>query len=217
MAVSALLAPLSMLTAMSVPAHMRETPMTNTLLAPLQAVAKKLGRFWWVLLVIGFAWIVVGFIVLRFDTSTVTVVSVLFGILILLSAAGEIFRAVVTPNGWRVWHVLFAILLVIAAVIAFINPGGTFYSLALVVGFYFVFVGTFDIISSLFSIGSTPAWGLQLVSGIAQLLLGFLASSSLSASIVILVTYVSISALFRGVAEIAAAFTARSLLAKTSN
>jgi uncharacterized membrane protein HdeD (DUF308 family) len=191
--------------------------MTNTLFTPLEAVAKKLGRRWWVLLVVGIAWIVVGFIVLRFDTQTATVISVLFGILILVSAAGEIFRAVVTVNGWRIWHILFAILLVIAAVIAFVNPGGTFYSLALVVGFYFVFVGTFDIISSLFSVGTSPAWGLQLVSGILQLLLGFIASSSLSASVVILVTYVSISALFRGVAEIAAAFTARSIYLKTKN
>jgi uncharacterized membrane protein HdeD (DUF308 family) len=191
--------------------------MASKFFAPLEAVARKLGRFWWVLLVVGIAWIIVGFVVLRFDTATVNVVSILFGILILLSAAGEIFRAVVTPNAWRIWHILFAVLLVIAAVIAFANPGGTFVSLALVVGFYFVFVGTFDIISSLFSIGSSPAWGLQLVSGVLQLLLGFIASSSLSASVVILVTYVSISALFRGVAEIAAAFTARSLLAKSNH
>jgi uncharacterized membrane protein HdeD (DUF308 family) len=209
--------PLSVLTELVVPTHMREIPMTNKLFAPLEAVARKLGRFWWVLLVVGIAWIIVGFVVLRFDNTTINVVSILFGILILLSAAGEIFRAVITPNGWRVWHILFAVLLVIAAVIAFLNPGGTFVSLAVVVGFYFVFVGTFDIISSLFSIGSSPAWGLQLVSGILQLLLGFIASSSLSSSVLILVTYVSISALFRGVAEIAAAFTARSLLVKSTN
>jgi uncharacterized membrane protein HdeD (DUF308 family) len=191
--------------------------MTNTFFAPLQAVAKKLGRLWWVLLIVGIAWIVVGFVVLRFDTSTVNVISVLFGILILLSAAGEIFRAIVTVGGWRVWHILFAILLIVGAAIAFINPGGTFFSLALVVGFYFVFAGTFDIISSLFSIGSSPAWGLQLVAGVLQLLLGFIASSSLSASVVILVTYVSISALFRGVAEIGAAFTARSIYLAAKN
>ena len=191
--------------------------MTNAFFAPLQAVAKKLGRLWWVLLVVGIAWIVVGFVVLRFDTSTVAVISILFGILILLSAAGEIFRAIVTSGGWRVWHILFAILLIVAAAIAFINPGGTFFSLALVVGFYFVFAGTFDIISSLFSVGTSPAWGLQLVSGVLQLLLGFIASSSLSASVVILVTYVSISALFRGVAEIAAAFTARSIYLAAKN
>jgi uncharacterized membrane protein HdeD (DUF308 family) len=184
---------------------------TTTLFTPLEAVAKKLGRLWWILLVVGIAWIVVGFVVLRFDTQTVNVVSILFGILLLLSAAGEIFRAVVTLTGWRIWHILFAVLLVFASIIAFVNPGGTFYSLALVVGFYFVFAGTYDIISSLFSIGTSPAWGLQLVSGILQLVLGFIASSSLSASVIILVTYVAISALFRGVAEIAAAFTARAI------
>ncbi len=134
-----------------------------------------------------------------------------------MSAAGEVFRAIVTAGGWRVWHILFAILLIVAAAIAFVNPGGTFYSLALVVGFYFVFAGTFDIISSLFSVGTSPAWGLQLVSGVLQLLLGFIASSSLSASVVILVTYVSVSALFRGVAEIAAAFTARSIYQAAKN
>ncbi|MDQ1547531.1 MAG: hypothetical protein QOH69_2435 [Actinomycetota bacterium] len=191
--------------------------MTNAFFAPLQAVAKRLGRLWWVLLVVGIAWIVVGFVVLRFDTSTVAVISILFGILILLSAAGEVFRAIVTAGGWRVWHILFAILLIVAAAIAFVNPGGTFFSLALVVGFYFVFAGTFDIISSLFSVGTSPAWGLQLVSGVLQLLLGFIASSSLSASVVILVTYVSVSALFRGVAEIAAAFTARSIYQAAKN
>jgi uncharacterized membrane protein HdeD (DUF308 family) len=217
MAKAVAVTPLSVLTELVVPTHMRKTQMTDKLIAPLEAVARKLGRFWWVLLVVGIAWIVIGFVVLRFDNATVDVVSVLFGILILLSAAGEAFRAILTANGWRIWHILFAILLVVAAVVAFVNPGGTFVSLALVVGFYFVFVGTFDIISSLFSIGSSPAWGLQLVSGILQLLLGFIASSSLSASVVILVTYVSISALFRGIAEIAAAFTARSLLTKSHN
>ncbi|MDQ1570406.1 MAG: hypothetical protein QOF79_1080 [Actinomycetota bacterium] len=187
--------------------------MNGFLSSPLNAVARTLGRFWWVLLVAGIAWIVVGFVVLRFDSATVEVVSVLFGILILLSATGEILRAVVTPSGWRVWHIIFAVLLVAGAVLVFIHPGDAFVSLSLVVGFYFVFAGTFDILSSLFSIGTTPAWGLQLVSGVLQLVLGFLASSSLSASVVVLVTYVAVSALFRGVAEIGAAFTTRALTA----
>ncbi|MEJ1231328.1 MAG: DUF308 domain-containing protein [Galbitalea sp.] len=89
-------------------------------------------------------------------------------------------------------------LLVVGAVIVFINPGATFVSLAIVVGFYFVFAGTYDIVSSLFSVGTTPAWGLQLFAGIIQVLLGFLASSSLSNSVIVLVIYVSVSALFRG-------------------
>ncbi len=180
--------------------------------APATVIAKKLGRLWWLLVVIGVTWVVVGFVVLRFDTSTVTVVAIVFGVLILLAAASEIFRAIVTPNSWRVWHILFAILLAAAALLAFANPGSTFYSLALYVGFYFVFVGTFDIISSLFSIGTSPVSGLQLVAGILQLGLGFLASSSITTSAVILVTYIAISASFRGIADISAAFAARALL-----
>jgi uncharacterized membrane protein HdeD (DUF308 family) len=186
--------------------------MTILVNSPVRAIAARLGRFWWVLAVIGVAWIVVGFVVLRFDNSTVIVVSVVFGVLLLLAAASEIFRAIVAGSRWRIWHTLFAVLLVVSAVLCFANPAGTFYSLALYVGFYFVFVGTFDIISSLFAVGASPVWGLQLAAGVLQLVLGFIASSSLSTSVVVLVTYVAISATFRGVADISTAFGSRALL-----
>jgi uncharacterized membrane protein HdeD (DUF308 family) len=116
-----------------------------------------------------------------------------------------------------VWHILFAVLLVGAAVLALANPGSTFYSLALYVGFYFVFVGTFDIVASLFSIGTSPASGLQLAAGILQLGLGFLAASSITTSAIVLVTYVAVSASFRGVADISAAFAARALRRTSSS
>jgi uncharacterized membrane protein HdeD (DUF308 family) len=179
--------------------------------SPLVTAAKKFGGSWWILLIVGIAWIVIGFVVLRFDTSTVYVISVVFGVLLLLSAVNEIFRATITLGGWRIWHILFTVLLVIGAIIAFVNPGATFESLAIVVGIYFVFVGTYDIITSLFSISLSPIWWLQLLSGIAELVLGFLASSSFSSGVVVLVTYVSVLAIFRGVAEIGAAFTVRQL------
>ncbi|MFF1632548.1 HdeD family acid-resistance protein [Leifsonia sp. NPDC058248] len=184
--------------------------------SPLATAAQKIGSSWWILAIVGIAWIVIGFVVLRFDTSTVYVISIVFGILLLLSAGNEVFRAVITPGGWRVWHTIFAILLVIAAIIAFVNPGATFESLALVIGLYFVFIGTYDIISSLFSIAISPIWWLQLLSGIAELILGFLASSSFSSSVLVLVTYVSVLAIFRGIAEISAAFTIRHLTQTTN-
>ncbi len=177
--------------------------------SPLAALVKRIGHLWWLLLVVGIAWIVIGFVVLRFDAATVDVIAIVFGILVLLSAAGEVLAAAVTPGGWRVWHIVFAVLLVIGAVVVFVNPGGTFLSLALVTGFYFVFAGTFDVISSLFAT-SVPGWWLQLLSGIAEVVLGFLASASYVDSVVVLVTFVSFSAIFRGVSEIAAAFAVRS-------
>jgi uncharacterized membrane protein HdeD (DUF308 family) len=188
----------------------------TTLFSPIETIAKKVGALWWLLLVVGVAWIVIGFVVLRFDNATVDVISIVFGIMVLLSAAGEFLRAVITPGGWRTWHIVFAILLVIGAIVVFVNPGSTFVSLALVAGFYFVFVGTFDIISSLFASG-VAGWWLQLLSGIAQVILGFLASSSFASGVVVLVTYVSIVAIFRGIAEISAAFGIRSIHAAATN
>jgi uncharacterized membrane protein HdeD (DUF308 family) len=181
---------------------------TNTLFSPIEKIAKRVGALWWLLLVVGIIWIIIGFVILRFDNSTVAVVSIVFGIMVLVSAAGEVLRAVITPGGFRLWHIVFAILLVIGAVVVFVNPGQTFVSLALVAGFYFVFVGTFDIISSLFAT-TVPGWWLQLLSGIAQVVLGYFASSSFSSGVFVVVTYVSIVAIFRGIAEISAAFSIR--------
>jgi uncharacterized membrane protein HdeD (DUF308 family) len=183
----------------------------TTTSGPLSAIARKIGSYWWALLVVGIAWIVLGFVVLRFDATTPAVIAIVFGVLLLFATAGEIFRAAVTVGGWRVWHVIFAVLLLGAAIIAFVDPAGTFLSLALVTGFYFVFAGVYDIISSLFTVSLNPTWWLQLLSGIGQLILGLLASGSLSNSVVVLVTYVSVMAVFRGVSEIAAAFTVRNL------
>jgi uncharacterized membrane protein HdeD (DUF308 family) len=181
---------------------------SSALVDTIEDSANKVRSLWWVLVAAGVAWIIIGFVVLRFDRATVEVVSVVFGIMVLLSAGGELLRAAVSPGGWRVWHIIFAALLVIGAIYVFINPGATFVSLALVAGFYFVFRGTFDIITSL-SVTSVPGWWLGLLSGIAEVVLGFLASSSYSSGVVVLVTYVSVVAIFRGLSEIAAGFALR--------
>jgi uncharacterized membrane protein HdeD (DUF308 family) len=184
--------------------------MNNSLSGPLESIAKKFGSLWWTLVVVGIAWIIVGFVILRFNNSTVVVISIVFGVMVLLAAAGEIFRAAITPSGWRVWHVIFAILLIVGAIIIFAHPGAAFVSLTLVAGLYFVLVGTFDIISSLFTTG-LPGWWLQLLSGIAEVVLGFIASVSFDASVVLIVTYISLVAMFRGVSEIGAGFAIRSI------
>ena len=186
------------------------TTTAHSPLSPLEAVARRIGSTWWLLVVVGIAWIVVGFVVLRFDSASVTIVAVVFGILILLAALAEFFRAVISTGGWRVWHIIFGVLLVVAAVIAFANPGGTFVSLALIIGFYFVVAGVFDIITSLFNV-AIPGWWLGLLSGIAEVILGFIGSSSVASGEIVLVTLVSVLAIFRGVSEIAAGFAVRSI------
>lgn len=186
------------------------------MISPLETIANRVGHLWWTLVVVGVLWIVIGFLLLRFDESTVVVISIVFGVTVLLAAAGEVFRVIMTRGGWRVWHAIFAVALVAGAVLIFVNPGETFVSLAIVAGFYFVFAGTFDIISSLFAT-RVPGWWLQLVAGIAEVVLGYVASSSFTSSAVLLVTFLSVIAIFRGVSEISAGFSVRSLVAASES
>lgn len=182
---------------------------------PLGRIAARLGRLWWLLLVVGSAWIVLGFVALRLDHSTPVVIGVTFGIILLFATVGEVVRAVVTTGGWRAWHVVVAVLLLVGAVTAFVDPAGSFVTLVTITGFYFVLMGTFDIVSSLFAAGVIAGWWLQLISGILEVVLGFIAAASFENSAIILVTWFSLTAVFRGVAEIAAAFSVRSLAPRT--
>lgn len=186
-------------------------------IGPLGRIASRLGRFWWLLLVIGAAWIAVGFVALRLDRSTPVVIAITFGIFLLVAAAGEIMRAVVTGGGWRVWHIIIAVLLLISAVMAFVNPSGSFAALVTITGLYFVLMGTFDIVSSLFAVGVVPGWWVQLVSGILEIVLGFIAAGSFENSAIILVTWFSFTAVFRGVSEISAGFTVRALAPRVAD
>jgi len=184
---------------------------TTTGTGPLGSLASRFPQRWWALAIVGVAWIVIGFVVLRFDSASVAIVGVLAGLMVLLAAATETFRAVMTPGGWRFWHGLAAVVLVIAAIFLLARPDRTFVSFASVIGLYFVFAGTFDVISSLFVAGRMPGWWLQLLSGIAQVVLGYIASSSYQSGVVVLVTWVSVTAIFRGIAEISAAFALRAM------
>ena len=79
----------------------------------------QVSRRWSVLVGAGVAWIVLGFVVLRFDSASVAVVSGLVGVMALLAGFGEAMRATLSRGGWRVWHVVLAALLLVPAVVAF--------------------------------------------------------------------------------------------------
>jgi uncharacterized membrane protein HdeD (DUF308 family) len=174
-------------------------------------VVRVASRYWWWLFITGVAWLMFSIVVFRFDYTTVKAISILFGLVALVSAANEILVSMVSSSGWRLLHVLLAVLFAATAVIAFIHPGDTFVGLAAVMSFYFVFRGTFDVIASLMVKDVMHGWWLQLVTGIAELLIGFWAAGSWGVSATILVAWVGASAFLRGFGEIAGAFRLREI------
>jgi len=169
------------------------------------------SRSWWLLLITGVSWILLSIIVFRFDFASVQAISVLFGALVLATAANEVLIASLSSGGRSVLHLLLAAVFTVTGIVAFFHPGGTFIGLAAVLSFYLIFRGSFDIITAISDSSKASSWWLQLISGMAELLLGFWAAGSWGLSAVILVSWVGAAAFLHGIAEIVGAFRLRDL------
>ncbi len=164
---------------------------------------------WWLMLITGIAWILVGLIVLRFDYTSVSAISLLFGFVAIAAGIMEIMVTILAAGWWKLFHIVLAIVFIVAGIVAFIHPGDTFKALAAVFSFFLIFAGTWDIIVSISTRHEIEVWWLQLVGGIIELALGFWAAGYYGRSAVLLVAWVAAFALIRGVRDIVLAFRVR--------
>jgi uncharacterized membrane protein HdeD (DUF308 family) len=178
---------------------------------PVARVTEQATRYWWVLLAVGIAWIAFSAIVFRFDYTTVKAIGILFGVVALGAAANEVLVSTVSTTGWRIVHLLVALLFTAAGIVSFFHPTDSFVALAALVGFYLIFRGTLDMVMGISSTGTVPGWWLVLITGIAEILIGFWAAASWDLSVTVLVAWIGAIALMRGIAEIVGAFELRSV------
>jgi uncharacterized membrane protein HdeD (DUF308 family) len=181
-------------------------------MSSIAAAQRTLGRVlppWWLLLVTGIGWTLVALIVLRFDYTSVSAISILFGFVAVMAGVLELGVLVMAEGWWKLLHALAALVFIVAGVVAFIHPGNTFAALAAVFSFFLIFAGTFDIIVSISARREIEVWWLQLVGGIIELLLGFWAAGYYGRSAVLLIAWVAAIALIRGVRDIVLAFRVR--------
>jgi uncharacterized membrane protein HdeD (DUF308 family) len=164
---------------------------------------------WWLFLITGTAWLLFSIIVFRFDYTTVSSISILFGIFVLAAGVMEVL-AVLSTHGWRrLGHSALAVAFLVLGIVSFIHPGNTFAALAAVMSFYFIFKGTFDLIVAIASRPENELWWLGLIIGIAEVLLGFWAAGNFGNKVILLVVWVGVAALTRGISEIIFAFQLR--------
>jgi uncharacterized membrane protein HdeD (DUF308 family) len=169
------------------------------------------ARYWWLFLVIGIAWLLFAIIVFRFDYRTVSAISVLFGVVVLFAGMDELFAVFAAGrSGWaRAGHAVLAVLFLIIGIVAFIHPGNTFVALAAIMSFYFVLKGVLSVGLAIALRHDNPAWWLQLMVGIAEILIGFWAAGDFGNKTILLVIWVGVLALTRGISAITFAFVAR--------
>ncbi|MGZ4332800.1 MAG: HdeD family acid-resistance protein [Gaiellaceae bacterium] len=178
------------------------------------AAERQLGDVlppWWLLLITGIGWSVVGLILLRFDYTSVHAISLLFGFVGIAAGVMEIFMVFMVRGWWKLLNGVLAIAFLAAGVTAFVHPGDTFLALAAVFSFFLLFAGMFDIIQSIAARNEVGAWWLQLIGGIIEVALAFWAAGYYGRSSVLLIAWVAAFAIIRGVRDFVFAFRVREL------
>jgi uncharacterized membrane protein HdeD (DUF308 family) len=181
-------------------------------MSSIATAQRTLGRVlppWWLLLITGIAWMLVAVILLRFNYTSVSAISILFGIVAIMAGVLELGVLFLAAGWWKLLHGLLALAFIAAGVVAFIHPGNTFLALAAVFSFFLIIAGTFDIIISISVRHEIEVWWLQLIGGIIEIVVGFWAAGYYGRSAVLLVAWVSVIAIIRGVRDIVLAFRVR--------
>jgi len=170
-------------------------------------------RLWWIFLVIGTAWLLFAILVFRFDWTSVKAISIVFGVVVLAAGIDEILIAFSGgQSGWMIaLRLVLAAAFIVIGVIAFIHPGNTFKALAAVMSFYFILKGAFTMIVALATRKEAELWWVALLLGLAELLIGFWAAGDFGHRQILLIVWVGVLALLRGISSIVFAFRVRDL------
>ena len=177
-------------------------------------VVREGARYWWVFLLSGIAWLLIAWLVLRMDITSIAAVGVLLGVVFLVASVNEVGLGSLMSGGWKILHYVMALIFFIGGLWSLVRPVDTFFALASVLGLILIFYGTFEIARAFSSRDVNPYWWIGLVTGILLLLLAFWVSGSdrvyaLAQRTYLILFWVGFFALFKGITQIVTAFGIR--------
>ncbi len=166
------------------------------------------GRWWWVLLVTGILWILIGLFVLQADAQSAVLIGYLVAFWLIFAGVAEFVEVALVP-GWRWLHVIVAILFLLGGLAALLAPFQTFTVLAALLGFFLVLKGTVDFTVGLVVRHEVDLWWMTMTAGILEILLGIWAMGYPGRSAALLILWIGIGGIIRGIVEIIMAFQVR--------
>jgi uncharacterized membrane protein HdeD (DUF308 family) len=166
------------------------------------------GSWWWIFLITGTLWLILSLIMFRFNLSSAKSIGVLAGILFLIAGAVSFGMVAIVRSGWwKALNAILGILLVLGGIFSFIHPRDTFVAIAQITAFMLLFIGIMDLIIA-FS-DRTGLWWLRMISGFICIGLGFWAAGEFGRKAALLIVWVGLFALFRGIDSFFTAFSLR--------
>ena len=177
-------------------------------------IVREGARYWWVFLLSGIAWLLIAWLVLRMDITSIAAVGVLLGVVFLFASVNEVGLGSLMSGGWKILHYVMALIFFIGGLWSLVRPVDTFFALASVLGLILIFYGTFEIARAFSSRDVNPYWWIGLVTGILLLLLAFWVSGSdrvyaLAQRSYLILFWVGFMALFKGITQVVMAFGIR--------
>lgn len=183
--------------------------MTAASVAADEAI-RPLGNRWWIFVVTGIGWILFANLILSFSYRTVWAVAVFAGFHLVFAGLSELAIArMVDEMRWA--HLLLGVMGVVAGLLAFFWPQATFGVLARLVAWVLVIRGALDIVMGLALREEDTWWWLRLVLGVVQIVVAFWIAGRPDASMVVLVLWVGVTAVAKGVGDVILAFRLRQL------
>jgi uncharacterized membrane protein HdeD (DUF308 family) len=164
------------------------------------------GKFWWLLLITGILWVILGLFVLQADYDSAVLIGYLVAFWLIFGGVAEFVEAMTVHTGWKWLHIGLGVLFVVGGVMALTSPFQTFTILAALLGIFLVIKGTFDFVIALAERHVAPLWWMMLIVGIIEILLGVWAMGYPGRSAVLLIFWIGFGAIVRGIAEIVLSF-----------
>jgi uncharacterized membrane protein HdeD (DUF308 family) len=187
--------------------------MTMSMTAGLEErdVAEAAAERWWLFLVTGISWLVFALLVFQWNYTTVYAISILFGFVALAAGLNEFLQIGMSTSGWKVAHGILGVLFVLAGLWALVHPHNAFATIAALMGYFLLFKGIFDFTVAFLARSQFELWWIQLIVGIFEIVLAFAVAGNFREKAILLVVFVGLIALTRGITELVLAFKLKGL------
>jgi len=173
-------------------------------------VAEAYAGSWWLFVVVGILWLLLGFMILSYRPSSISITVVFIALVFAMGAASLFAIAFVAHGGWRIVAAIGGVIAILAAIGALVWPSPTVLIVSEFVAWYLLIRGLFDVVVALMNT-HLRGWWITLLAGIVAIALGAWAIGNPDRSVLLLVTILGVFSLFHGVGDLVSGFQYRRL------
>ena len=167
---------------------------------------------WWIPVVGGVIAIVFGFLVLSFNYTTLWAITIAAGIGFILTGIADLATAFSSEGATKLLGLALGVLAIGAGIIAFVWPAATFVVIATLVAWLLLLRGVFGIVGAFeYRRAGVELWWFSLVLAVLEIGVAVWAVRYPGRSVTLLVLWIGISALSRGIALMMIGFTVRTV------